>query len=120
MSAPLESWCGELWDGVAVTRLRLTHSSLLYRAVIEQSSARLDRARAIRDEAATVIARREKHYRFPLPELVDSWKDPTIYDFGYLRQAHLTCYWDRQEKQAEWVIELGSTPAIANLPSCLD
>jgi hypothetical protein len=94
------AWCRELVDGAAITRLRLDHSRALYAAVIAaarggDASDGLDEAGAIRERAAAVVQRRASDYRFDAARLVESWENPTAYDFGYLRQAHTLCYWHR-------------------------
>lgn len=121
----LAPWCSELADGVAIVRLRLSHSARLYRAVLASArgtsaSTQLGAAKSLRAQALSVVRRREQAYRFPLTELVDPWKNPTIYKFGYLRQAHTLCLWERQAAQAQYVIDDGVAPGFGDVPSCLD
>jgi len=119
------NFCSELVDGAEIVMLRARHSALLYRAVLtgasDKDAARklLGRARAVRDQAEQVIARREKGYRFPLDKLVEPFENTTSYDYGYLRQAHLLCYWDRQAIQADVWIEYESFGWFG-LPTCAD
>lgn len=126
--AALVPWCLELRDGMRIVRMRLEHTLLLYRAVLAHArgdagaaATRLREAIAKTDEAKAVIEEREKHYRFDLERLTGAYDNPTIYRFGYLRQAHTQCLWRRQEEQARRIVEenlIGSAPT--GLPSCLD
>jgi hypothetical protein len=124
----LVPWCNELRDGVRVTRLRLEHSVLLYQAVIahargraEEANTLLQRGIAKTEQAAEVIAEREKGYRFDVERLTGAYVNATNYHFGYLRQAHTQCLWRRQDEQARRLVEenlIGSGPT--GLPSCLN
>ena len=124
--AALEPWCDELVDGFAIDRLRARHSALLYRAVLDSADggsehpALLERAVAERTAAKDVVDRRSQGYRFDVSRLVDSYKNRTIYSFGYLRQAHTLCFWIRQEEQAKTWIETGYEATVAGLPTCHD
>jgi hypothetical protein len=75
----------------------------------------------ITEQAKDVIFEREKHYRFDVGRLTDAYDNPTLYKFGYLRQAHTQCFWRRQDEQARRIVEenlVGSAPT--GLLSCLD
>ena len=72
------------------------------------------------DPSSAVIARREPYYRFDRERLNASYANPTIYDFGYLRQAHTQCLWRRQEEQAAYVIENAMAPSPFTARSCTD
>jgi hypothetical protein len=119
-------WCAELLDGVAIVRLRAQHASHLYAAVDlsrrspEEAQAELARAAEILTEAEAVIARREPYYRFDAARLTGAKDNPTIYRYGYLRQAHLTCYWKRQALQAEHVVVHQAPALVSDLPQCLE
>ncbi|HZF51112.1 MAG TPA: hypothetical protein VE093_20780 [Polyangiaceae bacterium] len=122
----LAPFCDELADGIAIVRLRLLHSIRLYEAIFDhargggRAKALLDEAAAITDEAAKVIARREASYRFEKERLVGAYENPTIYKFGYLRQAHTQCLWRRQEEQAAFVIANGVGPSPFAVRPCTD
>lgn len=124
--AALAPWCDELADGFAIDRLRASHSALLYRAVLDwarggsEHAGLLEKASGERALAAEVVARRAEGYRFPVSKLVDHYDNRTIYEFGYLRQAHTLCFWDRQEQQAKSLIETGYPAGLAALPTCHD
>lgn len=126
--ATIRPWCEEIRDGMRIVRLRLEHSIALYRAVLAHArgdartaEAKLAEGRAITEKAKDVIFEREKHYRFDVGRLTDSYDNPTLYKFGYLRQAHTQCFWRRQDEQARRIVEenlVGSAPT--GLLSCLD
>jgi hypothetical protein len=119
-------WCNEILDGVAIVRLRAQHASALHRAVDvsrrapDEAAEHLARAEATLAEAGGVIARREAAYRFAAARLVGAAPNPTIYRYGYLRQAHLLCYWRRQAIQAETVVTTGAAALLSDLPACLE
>ncbi|APR82360.1 Hypothetical protein A7982_07709 [Minicystis rosea] len=123
--ATVTPWCNELWDGVAIVRNRAEHAAHLYRAVLAQAKktdpeADYKKAAALTPEAAKIIARREKHYRFDAERLTGLYENPTIYNFGYLRPAHTQCYWRRREQQVRDLIDTGVPAPIASLPGCLE
>lgn len=119
----LAPWCAELLDSVEVTSLRLEHSGYLYRALLDVLGGRefepaFERAVGAREAAAGVIARRERSYRFPVEELVESYENPTRYKFGYLRMPHTMCLWLRQEDQLTTLVETGQAASPFVLRSC--
>ena len=121
--ATIAPWCDELWDGVSVVRLRAQHAALLYRAVIayargDDGTGLLAQATAVTDAAAQVIARREAGYRADVDLVTGTTPNPTIYDYGYLRQAHTQCYWRRREEQATFLLQNGAAEGLISLPSC--
>lgn len=118
------NFCAELVDASEITALRAHHSERLYRAVLaseDKDAARLFLADAtlIRERAAAVIARREAGYRFPVEKLVEPFENASSYQWGYLRQAHLLCFWDRQAMQATNWVEYGAF-GFVGLPTCSD
>lgn len=120
----MQPWCDELLDGIEIVALRLRHSKALYEAVLSRrrsdAAAKLAEAEAIRAEARIVVDRRAKGYRFDLEALTGPKPNPTIYPFGYLRQAHHLCYWTRQALQAEHLVTKQEPALVTSLPSCLD
>jgi hypothetical protein len=122
----IRPWCDELWDGVKIGRLRAQHASLLYRAILsyargDQGSAQsqLSQASAITDQAAQVVAGREAHYRFGVErETASPYVNPTIYQMGYLREAHTQCYWHRREDQVSYILQNGTAESLISLRSC--
>lgn len=124
--ATLKPFCAELADGIAIIRLRLLHSHKLYEAIFDharggdRAASLIEEAAAITLEAGAVVARREPFYRFDLERLTGSYESPTIYPFGYLRQAHTQCLWTRQEEQAAYVIANGMAPSPFGVRACTD
>jgi hypothetical protein len=125
--AVLTPWCDELRDGVHIVRLRLEHSLLLYRALLAHArgdgraaAQRLKDAVAKTGEARVVVEGRAQGYRFDLERLTGAYANPTIYPFGYLRQAHTLCLWHRQNEQARRIVEENLIGSTTGLPSCLD
>lgn len=123
--AALRPFCDELDDGVKIVELRLEHTVRLYRAVLAYARGGngkdlLHQAQSVRDEAQSVVNRREPEYRFDVPRLVDHYDNPTIYPFGYLRQAHTLCYWSRREEQVQTILDSGQGEAVGLLPTCQD
>jgi hypothetical protein len=121
----LAPWCDELWDGLAIVRLRAQHAAVLYRAVFayvngQDGSGMVTQAQAITAQAAQVVARREAGYRFDLERVTGAYDNPTVYGFGYLRQAHTQCYWSRRETQVSFLLENGVPEGLSSLPSCDD
>lgn len=122
----LRPWCNELADGFAIDRLRVEHSLRLYQAVIDwvrggsSHAGHLAAAKKLTERARAVITRREAEYRWPASKLTDAYANPTVYEFGYLRQAHQVCFWERQDLQAETLVTEGVAAPISLLPSCLN
>jgi hypothetical protein len=119
-------FCREFADGAEIVRLRAEQTALLYRAALDHArgggagASLLAEARQRTEAAARVVARREKDYRFPLAEVVEPWPNPTIYHYGYLRQAHTLCYWQRREEEVRFLLEEGQVSPPAALPTCLN
>jgi hypothetical protein len=121
--ATIAPWCGELRDGVEIVRLRAQHTALLYRAVLayargQDGTGPLAQATALTDVAAQVVAQREPGYRFDLDRETGAYSNPTIYAYGYLRQAHTQCYWHRREEQVSFLLANGVAEGQASLASC--
>lgn len=121
----LKPWCMEILDGVKIIRLRALHSLNLYEAIISsivmQNYTKFFReAVKIKEEARNVIENREKSYRFAAQRYIGSFMNPTIYPFGYLKQAHTLCFWVRQEAQAKLVTQNRSKPNFLELPTCIE
>lgn len=116
-------WCDELWDGIAIVRLRAQHAAHLYRAALNASQGKdghpeLSLAQGLTGEAAKVIARREAKYRFDPNVVAGAYDNPTIYAFGYLRQAHTQCFWTRREAQVQYLLENGGPAGLLSLDTC--
>jgi hypothetical protein len=125
--ATLAPWCEELQDGITIVTLRAQHAATLYRAMIDYvqgdgsgATALLAQAGQITTQAAAVVAHRESQYRFDLARETGDYANPTIYQFGYLRQAHTLCYWHRRETQVSYILQNGVPEGQPSLPSCAD
>ncbi|HEX8795031.1 MAG TPA: hypothetical protein VF765_28990 [Polyangiaceae bacterium] len=123
--ATIAPWCDELRDGVSIGRLRAQHAALLYRAILSYvhgdgggAHSQLSQASAITDQAAHVIAGRETQYRFDVQRVTAQYSNPTVYDFGYLREAHTQCYWHRREDQVAFILQNGGPESLATLRTC--
>ncbi len=118
-------WCDELRDGVSIGRLRAQHAALLYRAILSyargdggSAASQLSQAGAITQQAAQVVAGREGQYRFDVQRETGQYSNPTVYDFGYLRQAHTQCYWQRREDQVAFIMQNGTPESLSTLRTC--
>jgi hypothetical protein len=122
----LRPFCDELDDGMKIVGLRLEHTARLYRAVLDfargqpGASDLMDQAKSLTQQALSVVAHREAGYRFDLSRNVDDYANPTIYPFGYLRQAHTLCYWTRREEQVQTILDTGQPEPVGVLPGCQD
>ncbi len=112
----------ELKDGIEITYLRAHFIRLLYTAVLEKGQSlpsfreRLDEAIKIFEKAWQIISRRHQNLFYPRSELlISSVSNPTIYPYGYLKQAHTMCLWERDLKTAKLV--LGEKTGI--IPLCI-
>ena len=65
-----------------------------------------------------MVARREAYYRFDVATLTSDYANPTIYQYGYLRQAHTQCYFHRREDQVQSFLQNGTAAAILGLRTC--
>ncbi len=125
--AILLPWCEELRDGVRIVRLRLEHVIAVYRAILayargdrDGARAGLAASRAKTEEAKVVIEGRERAYRFDVERLTGAYDNPTVYPFGYLRQAHTQCLWRRRDEFARLIIEDDALDNATDVPTCLN
>jgi hypothetical protein len=125
--ATLAPWCDELQDGISIVTLRAQHAATLYRAMLDyvhgdttDAATGVTQASQITTQAAAVVAHRESQYRFDLQRVTGQYQNPTVYGFGYLRQAHTLCYWHRREEQVTYILQNGGPEGQSSLPSCAD
>jgi hypothetical protein len=125
--ATLAPWCDELQDGISIVTLRAQHAATLYRAMLDyvhgdatDAATLVTQAAQITTQAAAVVAHRESQYRFDLQRVTGQYQNPTVYGFGYLRQAHTLCYWHRREEQVTYILQNGGPEGQSSLPSCAD
>ncbi len=64
------------------------------------------------------MARREPFYRFDVTTLTAQYTNPTIYGFGYLRQAHTQCFFHRREEEVQAILQTGAAASSFTLDTC--
>jgi hypothetical protein len=118
-----DRWTAELRDGLAIDQLRPRFMVATYQAVLAhlrgddaEAAAQLATARQLRADAQVVVARRhanmhDTHGR----RLLDKGLNQTFYQYGYLRNADILCFWDRELAQVDGI--LGNTTMMP--PGCL-
>ena len=109
----------ELVDGAAVTAARAELVHRLYAEVAAHadggSVGGITLAQAATDAGRAAVDRRHAALFDPLgPLFTTEFKNPTIYDYGYLIRAEELCFWERELIEAQRIVE-GSTQAA---PSC--
>ncbi len=97
-----ERWSNEISDGLRMNSVRAEYVSYLYGAMYAaayggETSGALAEADARLEEAAAIVERRFEAFHDPLAErLVERADNPTLYDYGYLYNAHTLCFWQRE------------------------
>lgn len=123
LGLPDDLFLRETVDGVAVDHERLAFVSAIVSALVAHASgddatatAELAEAESIRARAKVVIDRRHHDTLHPEPSKILSEQEDTagIYDYGYLREAVRTCFYERELVDARNAI-LGES---AMLPFC--
>jgi hypothetical protein len=116
----------ELSDAGRITALRAiqVHGLYdyvdLYFASLNPFSSAADRERAERlrvarsalDQAARIVAERERHYRVPVARIASWGNNPTAYEFGYLWTVHSLFFWWRDEGKA---VDAPLSPCYQNI-----
>jgi hypothetical protein len=116
-----ERWLGELLDATQMSALRTRFAHALFAAALDFGEGKevehwLSDSDAILVEAAEVVARRAKAFHHPdADRLTSQDNNATVYQFGYLRQAHDLCYWKRERAQLDRLLGRTGKPA----PTCL-
>ena len=93
----------------------------VYRPVLVVSDGNLAEAQRWRAVAAeqlqaaqAIVTRRHVSPLDPARDRwLNPWRNPTLYQYGYLNKAHTLCYWQRELAQLNFL--LGQRPAI---PDC--
>lgn len=107
----------EIKDGVLITYLRANFIRTLYEGILNSEyNNHLEQMQKILDEARKVAERRYVEFFYPSPNiLVENFDNPTIYKFGYLKQAHTLCLWERDlERFKEAFGQKASKPTCIN------
>ncbi|NMB75393.1 MAG: hypothetical protein GYA21_09720 [Myxococcales bacterium] len=110
-------WEQEVEDGIAIDALRARFASSVYRAALERDEDALRHAQSLMEQAREVVRRRHADLAYPEPErLLSPGVNPTIYPFGYLRQADILCLWERE------LIEARNAIFVSNeaVPWCIE
>jgi hypothetical protein len=113
----------ELYDEIVaatrITRLRAAQLLGLYTYVDnlldlddDERGPALVAARAALDEAATIVADREAHYRVPAERIAGWRENPTAYRFAFLWTAHSLYFWWRDEGKA---VDAPASPCYLNI-----
>jgi len=111
------SWVAELVDGLEIDLLRARYVHQIYLAVLDGDQEALGRAWGILQKAQAVVRRRHATLFYPAPEkLLQPAANPTIYHFGYLKQADTLCLWQREYIKAERALGLSQD----EVPWCID
>ncbi len=106
-----DRWQDEVVDGVEIDSLRTRYIAdtldalLLFADGDPEAVAVLDRAAETLSAAQTVVARRHANLHDPDPTtLISPVDNPTIYDYGYLHQADVLCFWHRERIFADRIL----------------
>jgi len=113
-------WRREVIDGIDVDQARAEFAESLLRAVLagadgQSPTAWLARADAAMERGRAAMLRRHGDRHDMRPELVDRNSNATLYQYGYLYEADLLCYWDRERVLARNQL-LGETTVV---PGCV-
>ncbi len=116
-----DAWLQELHDGVAVTALRARFVHRLWAAALQAAAGPVDATvlNALQndiDAAKTVIERRRGAlWDGSSGRLELDGVNPTVYQYGYLRDAHSLCFWRRELIQLRNFL----TQAGEDVPNCV-
>lgn len=116
-----DPWLRELSDGLAIQPWRAEFIALVYRAALAIADGDVQTAERLRNAASVTLARAQtvvgrRHRALLDPDaqrLISTWRNPTLYQYGYLQKAHTLCYWRRELAQLDQL--LGQSVAI---PDC--
>jgi hypothetical protein len=116
-----DPWLSEIMDGIAIDAARLHHVAALYRAAVAHADGNpTDALLAAADEALArarkLVAHRHAHLHDPEPArlVAEDSDNVTVYHYGYLYEADVLCYWERERAQARQLI-LGTDDTV---PGC--
>lgn len=113
-----DPWFDEVRDGLAVDAARARFAAELWSALLAADPAE-PLARADAALAAGEDAVRARHGALWSPEadllLSEAWSTPTLYDYGYLREADDLCFWYRERAQVRNA-RLGEDESV---PACI-
>ncbi len=117
-----DPWLGEILDGLEVTAHRIRYVHALYSAVIAHErtgsdEGHLQRALAELEAAKKVVSRRHKALHDPRgrQRLLTNRDNATVYKYGYLREANILCFWNRERIEVQRLL-FGSSESQ---PACV-
>ena len=116
-----DPFLAEILDSVQVTALRTRFVLELFRAARNfgadgKDDGGITRAAALLVTAKTAIGKRHRNMLHPDPQsLVNEGPNPTLYQYGYLREAGSACYWRRELAEVRNVI----LKTGENVPGCV-
>lgn len=118
-----DRWIAEMADGLAIDQLRPKFMLATYRAVLaklrgdaDEAARQQTLAQQLRADAQVVVSRRHAHLHDTHGRrLLDRTPNDTFYQYGYLRNADILCFWDRELGQVAGV--LGNQSMMP--PGCL-
>lgn len=107
----------EILDGIEIDYLRSEFVYLLYASAFYKDKSLLDEAKLYIDRAREIVKRRHGSLHYPDKELIlNSNENPTIYKFGYLKQADTLCLWVRDWIKVSTKFGEDNQP----VPSCIE
>lgn len=110
----------EIKDGVRITYLRTVFIRNLYEGILAYMEHKnvddyISNAESIIGDARKITESRSANFFYPRRQiLVESINNPTIYDYGYLKQAHTLCLWQRDLEEFKKAIGRAH-----NIPTCI-
>ena len=114
-------WYREIRDGVEVGALRARYIHAIFSAVVaraggEDTAVHYAAADAAFEQAFEAVQRRHGDLHYPAPDkLLFGTTNATLYQWGYLKQTHELCYWDRERVKLRRSLD-GSDETI---PACV-
>ena len=108
--ADADPWLAEMNDAFDITARRFRFVNALYRASLSYAEGNGDagwlaQAELELDAAKLTVARRRKRLHDPDPKpILRATPNPTVYQYGYLREADTLCFWLRERAQARALI----------------
>lgn len=118
--ARTDGWAEEVDDGVAIDAARARFAAALVAATLDAAQGdefdtELAAAEAALHDAGQIVTGRTFHDPAGERWLDLSWNNPTLYDYGYLRESGELCFWWRERAQVRNLL-LSETNAV---PPCI-
>ncbi|MBN8610337.1 MAG: hypothetical protein J0L92_07120 [Deltaproteobacteria bacterium] len=117
-----DPFLAELRDGIAIDVARAEYAHALWSAVVQSSeggdATAMEAAfAAALADAEAIVARRHAALFDPDPDelLGDRLRNGLLYDYGYLRDADLLCFWNRERIQYAREFQ----GAMTGVPACV-